>query len=44
MIVLWVGDEADKQSLVQDAGSPWFTTPHFDGHPSVLVRARGCTR
>ncbi len=39
VIVLWVGDEADKQSLVQDAGSPWFTTPHFDGHPSVLVRA-----
>ena len=19
-------------------GSPFFTTPHFDGHPSVLVR------
>ena len=22
-----------------DEGSPYFTTPHFDGHPSVLVRA-----
>jgi hypothetical protein len=24
---------------VQDEESPFFTTPHFDGHPSVLVRA-----
>lgn len=38
VIVLWVGSDADKQALVQDAGSPFFTTPHFDGHPSVLVR------
>ncbi len=39
VIILWVGSEADKQALVQDGDSPWFTTPHFDGHPSVLVRA-----
>ena len=39
VIVLWVPSEADKQSLVQDPASPFFTTPHFDGHPSVLVRA-----
>jgi hypothetical protein len=39
VIVLWVPSEADKQALVQDRGSPFFTTPHFDGHPSVLVRA-----
>jgi len=39
VIVLWVGSEADKQSLVQDPSSPFFTTPHFDGHLSVLVRA-----
>jgi hypothetical protein len=24
---------------VQDPSSPFFTTPHFDGHRSVLVRA-----
>ena len=24
---------------MQDPASPYFTTPHFDGHPSVLVRA-----
>jgi hypothetical protein len=39
VIVFWVGSEADKQALVQDPASPFFTTSHFDGHPSVLVRA-----
>jgi hypothetical protein len=38
VIMFWVASEADKQALVQDQGSPFFTTPHFDGHPSVLVR------
>ncbi len=38
VVVVWVADEADKQALVLDPGSPFFTTPHFDGHPSVLVR------
>jgi hypothetical protein len=39
VIVFWVGSEADKQALVQDEASPFFTTTHFDGHPSVLLRA-----
>jgi hypothetical protein len=39
VIVFWVESEADKQALVQDATSPYFTTAHFDGHPSVLLRA-----
>jgi hypothetical protein len=39
VIVFWVASEADKQALVQDQTSPFFTTAHFDGHPSVLVRA-----
>jgi hypothetical protein len=39
VIVLWVPDEEDKRALVEDPGTPFFTTPHFDGHPSVLVRA-----
>jgi hypothetical protein len=39
VIVIWVGSEEDKQALVLDPGSPYFTTPHFDGHPSVLLRA-----
>jgi hypothetical protein len=28
-----------KQALVQDESTPFFSTTHFDGHPSVLVRA-----
>jgi hypothetical protein len=32
VIVFWVPSEADKQALVQDSTSPFFTTAHFDGH------------
>jgi hypothetical protein len=39
LIVFWVLDEADKHALVQDESTPFFTTAHFDGHPSVLLRA-----
>src|SRR6516225_11774598 len=39
VIMFWVPSESDKLALVQDEASPFFTTPHFDGHPSVLVRA-----
>ena len=39
VIMFWVPSEADKQALIQDPDSPFFTTPHFDGHLSVLVRA-----
>jgi hypothetical protein len=39
VIMIWVESEADKLSLIQDAGSPFFTTERFEDHPSVLVRA-----
>jgi len=39
VIMFWVPSESDKHALVQDPASPFFTTAHFDGHPSVLVRA-----
>src|ERR1700753_3107372 len=39
VIVFWVPSESDQQALVQDEGTPSFTPPHFNGHPSVLVRA-----
>jgi len=38
VIVIWVDSDAEKKALVQDQRSPFFTTPHFDGHLSVLVR------
>ncbi len=39
VIMFWVPSDSDKHALVQDQRSPFFTTPHFDGHPSVLIRA-----
>ncbi len=39
VIMFWVPSDSDKQALVQGQGSPFFTTPHFDEHPSVLIRA-----
>jgi hypothetical protein len=39
VIIVWVPAEHDKRALVEDVDSPFFTTSHFDGHPSVLVRA-----
>jgi hypothetical protein len=37
--MIWVEDERDKLALIQDPGSPFFTTDRFDGHLSVLVRS-----
>lgn len=39
VIVIWVPSDGDKRALVQDPTTPFFTTAHFNGHPSVLVRA-----
>lgn len=39
VIVIWVEDDGAKRALVDDPSNPFFTTPHFDGHRSVLVRA-----
>ncbi|WP_246221387.1 MmcQ/YjbR family DNA-binding protein [Phytoactinopolyspora mesophila] len=38
VIVFWVASENDKDALVRDESTPFFTTPHFDGHKSVLAR------
>jgi hypothetical protein len=40
VIVFWVESEAAKQSLTDGPDTPFFTTPHFNGHMSVLIRAR----
>jgi hypothetical protein len=39
VIVFWVPSDEDKLALVQDESTPFFTTPHFNGHRSVLLRA-----
>jgi hypothetical protein len=39
VIMFWVGSEEEKDALVRDPTTPFFTTPRFDGHLSVLLRA-----
>ena len=39
VIVFWVESELEKEAILADASLPFFTTAHFDGHPSVLLRA-----
>jgi hypothetical protein len=39
VIVFWVESELEKEAILADTSLPFFTTPHFDGHASVLVRA-----
>ena len=39
VLVFWVADLGDKDSLVQ-ADGPFFTTPHWDGYKGVLLRER----
>lgn len=38
VIIFWVASDEDKDALVQDDSTPFFTTPHFNGHRSVLLR------
>jgi hypothetical protein len=38
VIVFWVDGELEKEAILSDTSLPFFTTPHFDGHSSVLLR------
>ena len=37
-LVVWVESEDDKEALVASDPDAFFTTPHYDGQPIVLVR------
>ena len=37
-LVVFVPDLGEKQALLEADPQVYFTTPHYDGHPSVLVR------
>jgi hypothetical protein len=39
VIMFWVGSQAEKTAMIQDRSTPYFSTPHFDAHSSVLIRA-----
>lgn len=38
VVVFWVADQAEKEAVLADPDLPFFTTPHFNGHTSVLLR------
>jgi hypothetical protein len=38
VMMIRVADEGVKQALVADPSGAWFTTPHFNGFPAILVR------
>lgn len=37
-LVVWVESEHEKHALIDEAPEKFFTTPHYDGTPAVLVR------
>jgi hypothetical protein len=38
VLVVGVADLGEKEALLSSGDEAWFTLPHYDGHPSVLVR------
>lgn len=38
VLVLWCADLGDKEALLAADPDTFFTTPHYDGYASVLVR------
>jgi hypothetical protein len=37
-LALWVEDEGEKEALIESDAEKFFTIPHYDGYPMVLVR------
>ena len=44
VLVLRLTDEGEKDFLLRAEPEKFFTTPHYDGHPSVLVRLAAVDR
>ena len=38
VLVVWCADLGEKELLIGSEPDKFFTTSHYDGHPSVLVR------
>ena len=38
VLVVWCCDLDEKEGLIASDPGKFFTTPHYDGHPTVLVR------
>jgi hypothetical protein len=44
VLLVWCADEGEKDFLLRADPGKFFTTPHYDGHPSVLVRLEAVDR
>jgi hypothetical protein len=44
VLMIRVADLDEKDLIVADEDGPWFTTPHFNGYPAVLIRIRDLKR
>jgi len=44
VLMFRVADLDEKDLVVADEDTPWFTTPHFNGYPAVLIRIRDLKR
>jgi len=39
-LVVWVEDLGEKEALLLSDPKKFYTTPHYDGHPTVLVNLK----
>ena len=44
VLVLWRENEEEKAALVAAEPEKFFTTPHYDGYPNILVRLEAVDR
>ena len=44
VLLVRVSDEGEKDFLIRAEPDKFFTTPHYDGYPSVLVRLAAVDR
>ena len=44
VLVVWCADEAEKDFLIRAEPAKFFTVPHYDGYPRVLVRLSAVDR
>lgn len=44
VLVVWRSDLGEKEALVRSEPEKFFTTPHYEGHASVLVRLTAVDR
>lgn len=44
VLVLWRESEEEKEAMVEAEPEKFFTTPHYDGYPNILVRLSAVDR